>query len=258
MGLFDKVKSLFTREQIPDETRLLLSGVDNVQELRRGLDEIITRNEVERKEVERECEKLGKIEEAEKDKIKGGTLTDREKMNTLRYIKRLRRRIESYEKRQKIHEDNIDLHQALMDKIDEMEAMELKAVRQEQIEEIAVDYEERLEKHKEVVAAGRVAQEQDVDYDDVTEKRELAALEKEILGESDVTVLPEEEEEDEDEEPAIEQPRVEKAKEAAKRAPIDEAIAKKQEPAAKEPTESEDEEGDEEAKVLDDRRLELE
>ena len=77
MGLLDKVKGFFTKETMPDETRLLLAGVENVHELRRGLDEIVTRNEVELKEVEREIDKLEKIELAEKDKVKAGTLSPR-------------------------------------------------------------------------------------------------------------------------------------------------------------------------------------
>src|SRR5438552_46652 len=158
MSLLDRIKGLFLRETTPDETKLLLTGVENVSELRRGLDEIITRNEVERKEVEREIDKLEKIELGEVDKIKGGGLSERERMMTLRYIKRLRLRMDSYQKRYKIHEDNVDLHQAILDKIDEMEAMELKAVKQGQIEEIEPDYEEGRKEHEEMVATGRAAQ----------------------------------------------------------------------------------------------------
>src|SRR5205085_11337012 len=117
MGLLDKIKGLFTREAVPDETRLLLEGVENIHELRRGLDEIVTRNEVELKEVEREIDKLEKIELAEKEKVKVGQLTEREKLNTLRYVKRLRTRMDSYQKRHKIHQENIDLHLALLDRI---------------------------------------------------------------------------------------------------------------------------------------------
>lgn len=228
MGLLDRIKGYFTRETMPDETRLLLAGVENVHELRRGLDEIVTRNEVELKEVEREIDKLEKIELAEKDKVKSGALPAREKDNTLRYIKRLRARMDSYQKRHKIHQENIDLHLALLDRIDEMEAMELKAVKQEQIEEIAVDYEERIEKHREIVAAGRIAQETTVRHEDATEKRELEALEKEILAEAGIKkeeVLPEPvqveppaKEPLEDEAAAEE--AAEEAAEAARRAPL--------------------------------------
>ena len=127
-GILDRIRSIFVKQQVPDETRLLLEGVENIHELKRGLDEIVTRNEVELKEVEREIDKLEKIELAEKEKVKGGALSPREKDNTLRYIKRLRSRMDSYQKRHKIHDDNIDLHNTLLDKITEMEAMELKAV----------------------------------------------------------------------------------------------------------------------------------
>jgi hypothetical protein len=235
MGLLDKIKGYFTKETIPDETRLLLSGVENIHELRRGLDEIVTRNEVELKEVEREIDKLEKIEVSEKDRVKGGQLTEREKLNALRYVKRLRARMDSYQKRHKIHQENIDLHLALLDRIDEMEAMELKAIKQEQIEEIAVDYEERVEKHKEIVAAGRIATEHPPNFEDAAEKRELEALEREIMGENapkeelpePTLVKPEEEkdlEEDdveEVEEPVAEKPVVEgPAPDERRRAPL--------------------------------------
>jgi len=245
MGLMDKIKGFFTKTTMPDETRLLLAGVENVHELRRGLDEIVTRNEVELKEVEREIDKLEKIELAEKEKVKSGTLSPREKDNTLRYIKRLRTRMDSYQKRHKIHQENIDLHLALLDRIDEMEAMELKAVKQEQIEEIAVDYEERVEKHKEIVAAGRIASEREPRaHDDVADRKELEALEKEILAE-DGKETPEEpvaEEPDEPEdvaEPEPEKKPVAKVEEKAakteepKRAPLE---AQPKEPEVKVPT----------------------
>jgi hypothetical protein len=228
MGFLDKIKSLFTRETMPDETRLLLAGVENVHELRRGLDEIVTRNEVELKEVEREIDKLEKIEVAEKDKIKAGTLTDREKANTLRYVKRLRTRMDSYQKRHKIHQENIDLHLALLDRIDEMEAMELKAVKQEQIDEIAVDYQERFEKHKEIVNASKAAHDHEPSYEDAAEKRELEALEKEILAESGVAEAEPEAQEKVKEKPveAVKAPvkveNKEPVKEEPRRAPIQE------------------------------------
>src|ERR1051325_5682391 len=102
MGLLDRIKALFTREHLPDDTKLLLTGVESVSALRKGLDEIITRNEGESKEEEREIEKLSKIEEEEKEKVKSGKLNEREKTNALRYIKRLRHRMDSYEKVLKI------------------------------------------------------------------------------------------------------------------------------------------------------------
>lgn len=185
MGLLDKIKSMFSRNNLPEETQLLLSGVADVAELRKGLDEIVTRNEVEARDIEREIEKLSKMETAQKDRIAGGDLTSREKTNTLREIQRLRRRMTSLERRHKIHQDNIDLHLGLFDRITEMEAMELKRVTQDQIEEISVDYEERREKHRDIVHAGMAAAGLE-HYEDSHEQAELAALEREILKEAGI------------------------------------------------------------------------
>ena len=131
MGMLDKIKSMFSRGNLPEETQLLLSGVADVIELRKGLDEIVTRNEVEARDIEREIEKLAKMEGAQKKRISDGDMNRREKTNTLREIQRLRRRMTSLEKRHRIHQDNIDLHLGLFDRITEMEAMELKRVTQE-------------------------------------------------------------------------------------------------------------------------------
>jgi hypothetical protein len=228
MALLDKIKGFFTKASMPDETRLLLAGVENVHELRKGLDVIITRNEVELKDVEREIDKLEKIELAEKDKVKAGTLPPREKDNTLRYIKTLRTRMDSYQKRHKIYQQNIDLHLSLLDRIDEMEAMELKAVTQEQISEIAVDYDEKREKHNEIIDAYK-ATIGETRHDDQKDKKELEALEKEILAENGETAEPEKADEPtpEPEEPEPEEPaEPEKAEkptthEDQKRAPLE-------------------------------------
>jgi hypothetical protein len=197
MSLLQKIKGLFSRGTLPEETHLLLSGVADVAELRRGLDEIVTRNEVEARDIEREIDKLARLEADQKERIAGGDLSKREKTNTLREIQRLRRRMNSLEKRHRIHQDNIDLHLGLFDRITEMEAMELKKVTQSQIEEIAVDYDEKLDKHRDIMHAARAAAGLDPEYEDQQELAELAALEREILKEAGV-------------EPKKEQPVVEK------------------------------------------------
>ena len=186
MSLLDKVKGLFSKTPLPEETQLLLSGVADVGELRRGLDEIVTRNEVEARDIEREIEKLSRMEVGQKERVASGDLNKREKINVLREIKRLQRRMNSLEKRHRIHQDNIDLHLGLFDRITEMEAMELKKVTQTQIEEIAVDYEEKLDAHRDIMAAARAATGMESLYEDSAEQAELAALEREILAEAGV------------------------------------------------------------------------
>ncbi|MGE0707143.1 MAG: hypothetical protein AB7N76_16990 [Planctomycetota bacterium] len=224
MSLLDKIKSLFGRTALPEETRVLLSGVADVEELRQGLDEIVTRNEVEARDIEREIEKLARMENAQKERIQGGSLNDREKTNILREIKRLRRRMDSLEKRHRIHQDNIDLHLGLFDRITEMQAMEMKKVSQAQIEELSADYDEAMEKHRDLMATARAASGMESLYEDSAEQAELAALEAEILAE----VSPEDEAAAEEE--ALAAPLPEPVKEPA---PVKAPAAK--EPAAREP-----------------------
>lgn len=160
---------------------MLISGVNSVIELRSSLDAEITENEVYAGQIERELVKLGEQIDEQKNEIRAGQLSDRLKLNALRNIKRLNTRVQSYERRLQILQENIDLHFQVLNQIDEMEAMEMKAIKREQIDEIAVDYEERLEKHRDLVNAVR-ASVPDTEYEDVLEKQELAALEAEIMG----------------------------------------------------------------------------
>jgi hypothetical protein len=202
MSLFDKIKALFSRASLPEETRLLLTNVKDVEQLRSGLDEIATQNEVEAREIERDIEKLGRMEAGHKERILAGTVSEREKMSALREIRRLRRRMDSLEKRHRIHQDNIDLHLGLFDRITEMQAMELKKVNQNQIEEIAVDYDERLEKHRDIMNAAKVAHGMDSVLEDSAERKALQDLEREIIAEArqeDVETTPVAEPPDEDE-----------------------------------------------------------
>ena len=183
MSLLDKIKGMFGKQPLPEETRALLSGVADVAALREGLDAIVTSNEVEARNIEREINQLAQNETNHKAKIQTGDPSQREKLNVLREIKRLRRRMDSLEKRHRIHQDNIDLHLGLFDRISEMQAMELKKVNQSQIEELSADYDEALDKHRDLMATARAAAGLEGVYEDSAEQAELAALEAEILAE---------------------------------------------------------------------------
>ncbi|MCO5165060.1 MAG: hypothetical protein M9894_01665 [Planctomycetes bacterium] len=240
MSLFDKVKALFSRASLPEETRLLLTNVKDVEELRAGLDQIATQNEVEAREIERDIEKLGRMEAAHKERVLGGGLSEREKMSALREIRRLRRRMDSLEKRHRIHQDNIDLHLGLFDRITEMQAMELKRVNQGQIEEIAVDYEEKLEKHRDIMNAAKVAHGMDSVMEDSAERRALADLEREILAEAradevETTPVEEPDEEEVDRELEAIEREVMAARAAARAQPVKAPEPRKVEAAPKEP-----------------------
>lgn len=181
-GLLARIKSFFGRGGVPESTQMLISGVNSVNELRARLDEVITENEVNAGQIERQLLTLGEQIEESKNAIKTGALTQRAKINALRAVKRLNTRVQSSERRLKIYQDNIDLHYQILNQVDEMEAMELKAIKKEQIDEIALDYEERREKHRDLVHAVRATM-GETEYEDLLEKQELAKLEAEIMAE---------------------------------------------------------------------------
>jgi hypothetical protein len=230
VSLLEKIKGLFGKQPLPEETRALLSGVADVDALREGLDGIVTSNEVEARNIEREINQLAQNETNHKAKIQTGDPSQREKLNILREIKRLRRRMDSLEKRHRIHQDNIDLHLGLFDRISEMQAMELKKVSQAQIEELSADYDEALDKHRDLMATARAAAGLEGVYEDSAEQAELAALEAEILAElgggeeePQVEAAPEPAKV----EPAVEETKAEPAKVETKSEPeVDAAVAK--------------------------------
>ena len=265
-GLLERIKGMFSKQGLPEETALAISGVEDVEELRRVLDEIATRNEVQAREIERDIERLAQMEERQKDRVREGLGTEREKLSALREIKRLRRRMDSLERRHKIHQDNIDLHLGLFDRISEMQAMELKRVTQEEIEEISIDYEEKLEKHRDILSVARASEAEGRGYESAAEQRELAALEAEILGELG-TEDPEDEpiaegpvaEEPVAEEPVAEEPVAEEApsEEApSEEAPSEEAAPKPRRMALEDALR--DLESGEDVSERDDERVELE
>jgi len=231
VSLLEKIKGMFGKQPLPEETRALLSGVADVDALREGLDGIVTSNEVEARNIEREINQLAQNETNHKAKIQTGDPSQREKLNVLREIKRLRRRMDSLEKRHRIHQDNIDLHLGLFDRISEMQAMELKKVSQAQIEELSADYDEALDKHRDLMATARAAAGLEGVYEDSAEQAELAALEAEILaemggGEEEAEVEAPVKVEPAKVEPAKVEAKVEPAKVETPEAEVEAAVAK--------------------------------
>ncbi|RME74432.1 MAG: hypothetical protein D6785_15885 [Planctomycetota bacterium] len=180
--IIEKLKALFSRSEIPEETKSLLSKAQTTQELLQGLDELLTRNELEFNELNREITQLEEIEQEEMAKIREGNLPPRAKQNTLLYIKRLRKQMDNLQNRLYIYDKNINLHLNLIAKIQDMEAMALKGVDEKDIDKIIVDFQTNLERYMDSVVAAEAAEEYVVDLGD-KERAELEALEKEIVGE---------------------------------------------------------------------------
>jgi len=181
MSLLEKLRGLFNRSEIPEEAKQIFDRAETPAELLRGLDALLTRNEIEFKELDREIQKLEAIEKAETAKIREGVCEGRQKRNALLYIQRLRKQMDNYENRLRIYDRNIKLQLDLIGKIQDMEAMKLKGVDEEHIDRILAEFEESLERYRETVGAAELV-EGSLRATSAKEERELAQLEAEIMG----------------------------------------------------------------------------
>lgn len=178
--IFDKLKALFSRGDMPEEARGLFQQATTTRELLQGLDELLTRNELEFNELNREIAQLEEIEQEEIQKVRGGQLNDRVKQNTLLYIKRLRKQMDNLQNRLYIFDKNINLHLNLIAKIQDMEAMALKGVEEKEIDTIVVEFQTNFEKYMDSVVAAEAA-EQYTHSLSPEENVELKKLEEELL-----------------------------------------------------------------------------
>jgi hypothetical protein len=183
MSIFDKLAKLFKDTPLPDETKDIFVNTSDTKELLSGLDKLITRNELRLKQLNKELENLEEMEQADVKKIKEAAVRGRSKNNVLRSIKRMRRQLDNLERRIEIYDRNINLHLNLIGKIQQMEAMSLAGVDEEQIDDIILDFESHFEEYTETVAAGETVVEHEAMKS--TSDEELADLEAEIKGEKE-------------------------------------------------------------------------
>ena len=181
MSLLDQLRGLFARDEIPDEAKRIFDKAQTPHELLKGLDKLLTENEVEFKELERELERLEDREKSEMQRVREGAVDGRQKRNTLLQIQRLRKQMDNYESRLRIYDRNMNLHLNLIGKIQEMEAMKLRGVDESKIDRIVMDFEETLEKYNDTMNAAEIAQ-TTKSTASARDERELAALEREIVG----------------------------------------------------------------------------
>jgi hypothetical protein len=186
MTLLEKLRGLFSREEVPDEAKALFAKARTHTDLLKGLDELITRNEMEAKEINEEIVKVEETGREEEEKIREGSLPERQRRSTLLHIKRLRTQMDLYESRLRIYERNMDLLQRLMGKIQQMEAMKLSGIDEAKIDEIALAFDEKREKYEDLIASSQAHEVGKVGLS-AREDRELSQLEAEILGVSKKT-----------------------------------------------------------------------
>ena len=76
--VMDRIRRLLGRKEIPLEARDMLAQATTPQEMLRGLDELITRNEIEVDRIHKEIEALEVVEGQEKDRVRAGDLAPRQ------------------------------------------------------------------------------------------------------------------------------------------------------------------------------------
>ncbi|MEM7261590.1 MAG: hypothetical protein AAF488_06330 [Planctomycetota bacterium] len=187
--VMDKIRKLFQRREIPRDARDLVNGSQSPKEVLQGLDELITRNEMEVTSINREIEALERVEGKEVERVRAGELPERSKNNVLRRVQRLRKQMDNLEERQRIYNRNINLQIHLVGRIQALEAMELRGVDETAIDSILNDYEEEL------CAYQNALETEDLIVSDLgpalDDSEELGGIEAEILGEPDAAPVSE-------------------------------------------------------------------
>ena len=194
MSIFEKLGRMFKDTPLPEETKDVFLNTADTKELLAGLDKLITRNELRLKQLNKELEKVEEMEQGDVAKVREGKVSGRTKNNTLRSIKRLRRQLDNLEQRIEIYDRNITIHLNLISKIQQMEAMSLAGVAEEQIDDIILDFETHFEEYTETVAAAESAAAERKPFK-ATSNAELEQLEKELKGEAEEPARSEDEKE---------------------------------------------------------------
>ncbi len=154
--VFSRVKELLTQNRLPPGTGELLSTVKDTGELLRGLDEMVTRNEVAVAELNQELAALERLEAGEKEKIRSGDLGKRTRASILRRILRLRQQMDHVEDRLRIHDRNIRLHLDLIGTLKQIDAMAMAGVGEQEVDAIILKFGDELKTYQKSLTSGEV------------------------------------------------------------------------------------------------------
>jgi hypothetical protein len=186
MGLFERLKGMFQSEQLPEEDRQAFVAAQDMPSLISQIQESITRNEVARKLTMTELSRLEQTEQATIQALKSNQISGRGVKLALQDVKRYRERIETLMRRAEILNGNLNLNNNLLNKIDEMQTMQMQGVHPEQIDRVMIEFKENMERYRETVVGADAVFEGDDALVSENERQQMEALEKEILGESKV------------------------------------------------------------------------
>jgi len=182
MSIMEKLKSLFQREDLPDETRQLYQNSANPRDLIRGLEAQRGRNEIDLRDNEEQLISLERAIGLEEESIRKGGLTPTQETIVLRRIERLEKQRANLEKQVSIYNENVNLHLNLISKIQEMEAMRSRGVSEDEIDSLVDDVQDHVEQYKRVSIAAESSTNTASAVDDSAERRRLEEIRKRIVG----------------------------------------------------------------------------
>jgi hypothetical protein len=182
MSVMEKLRSLFQRTDLPDETRQLYQDAASPRDLIKGLETLRGRNEIELRENEEQLIGLEKAVSHEEDSIRRGGLTPTEETIILRRIERLEKQRANLGKQVLIYNENVNLHLNLIAKIQEMEAMRSRGVGEDQIDRLVDEVGEHVEEYKRVGFAAEAGAGLLPAVDESAERRRLEEIKKRIVG----------------------------------------------------------------------------
>ena len=180
--VFGRIRELLGKNKLPPGTGELIQRVRDTGELLRGLDELVTRNEVAVADLNEELAALEALEGKEEERVRGGGLGQRTRESVLRRILRLRQQMDLIEDRLRIHDRNIRLHLDLIGTLKQIDAMAMAGVGEKEVDAVILGFGEQLRSYQAALTSGEVLSGIEK-ADRLPGQEDLAALEAEILGE---------------------------------------------------------------------------
>lgn len=183
MALMDRLRQMFAGAALPAETRSVFARSSSPRDLLRGLEELRLRNEMEMHELEEELGAVEKAQVLEEDRVRKGDLTPTVKTATLRKVERLRKQVATLDARLAIYNENINLHLDLISRVQKVDAMEMRGVGEDQIDDLMEQVNDSVKLYARTQLAGREAGDAPA-VNRQAEAERHAALERELLGDA--------------------------------------------------------------------------
>ena len=154
-----------------------------IDELLDDIEVLLAKNKIGFLQIEREISRVKVFESNRADQVKDGVDNEYHKRIILREIMSLRKRQKTLSRIGQIYQQNIDIHLAVQERLQDHQAAGMKSITHAHLENIALDHEEALAEHREVMATAKAMIDHQSYLDEVREDPELQALAAELNAE---------------------------------------------------------------------------